>query len=76
MSISDSESYFKQRIKEIDVNSLPYSEEELRDIYRQEYEQKKKAPQLTLKLDAQSVDYDTADYFLPEKWEIPREGKR
>ncbi|MCM3671639.1 hypothetical protein M3181_22030 [Mesobacillus maritimus] len=71
------EEYFKKKLltdKEI-IKNLPYTIEELREIYRQEFDYKNSAPPLELKLEAQDIDYDTASFYLPEKWEMTRNGR-
>ncbi|WP_391558956.1 hypothetical protein [Robertmurraya sp.] len=71
------EEYFQKKLEEDRemIEELHYTIDELRNIYRQEYEWKKNMPVLDLKLEPQPLDYDTVNYYLPEKWEMPREGK-
>ncbi|MGO4185401.1 hypothetical protein AB4Z17_29980 [Paenibacillus sp. TAF43_2] len=71
------EEYFARKLQEEEktIKDLPYSFDELRDIYLQEYEWKRKAPLLDIKMEPQALDYEVAQYFLPERWEMPREGK-
>ncbi|WP_316571348.1 hypothetical protein [Neobacillus sp. YIM B06451] len=69
--------YFRQKLlneQEI-VKSLPYTEEQIREIYRQNWEWTKKAPKLELSLESQQLVYDIVQYYLPEKWEMPRTGR-
>ncbi|TYS12980.1 hypothetical protein FZC78_22615 [Rossellomorea vietnamensis] len=33
------------------------------------------APELELKMESQLLDYDTVYKYLPERWEMPRDGK-
>jgi hypothetical protein len=33
------------------------------------------APELELKMESQLLDYDTVCKYLPERWEMPRDGK-
>ncbi len=33
------------------------------------------APELVLKMESQLLDYDTVCEYLPERWEMPRDGK-
>lgn len=71
------EKYFRQKL--IDENeiikNLPYTEEQIREIYRQDWELERKIPHLELNMEPQQLDYDTVQYFLPEKWEMPRTGR-
>lgn len=71
------EKYFRQKlIDEHEIlKNLPYTEEQLREIYRQNWEWERKVPDLELSIEPQQLDYDTAQYFLPEKWEMPRQGR-
>jgi hypothetical protein len=64
--------YFKRKLAEErqTIENLPYTIEQLRNIYRQEFERKKSLPQLELKMEAQALDYNMVQYFLPEKWEM------
>lgn len=73
----DFEQYFQKKLQEEQelIQGLPYTFEQIKEVYRQEYEFKKNMPKLILQMDGQLVDYDTADYYLPEKWEMPRHGK-
>lgn len=71
------EEYFRQILLEEHeiLKNLPYTEEQLREIYRQNWEWNRKAPNLELSLEPQQLDYDTTQYYLPEKWEMPRTGR-
>jgi len=71
------EKYFEQKLQEENevLNNLSYTEEQLREIYYDEYERHMNAPELQLRMESQHVNYDMTDYYLPEKWEMPREGK-
>lgn len=62
--------YFEQKLKEKNGMTLRYSRDELEKIYREEYEYKKNAPKLEIKLEPQLVTVKLADYYLPEKWEL------
>ncbi|NRD78556.1 hypothetical protein HPT25_14425 [Bacillus sp. BRMEA1] len=71
------EKYFRQKLiseHEI-IKNLPYTEEQLREIYRGNWEWERKVPDLELSIEPQQLDYDTVQYFLPEKWEMPRKGR-
>lgn len=57
------------------INQLPYTEEELRAIYWEEFEQRKNKPLLELKMELQKVNFEMVRAYLPEKWEMLREGK-
>lgn len=69
------EVFFEMRLKEDQekIGNLPI--DMLRDIYRQEYEAKVNMLDLILRMDPQELDYKTVEAYLPEKWEMPREGK-
>jgi hypothetical protein len=71
------EKYFRQKlIDEHEIlKNLPYTEEQIREIYRQSWEWERKVPDLELNMEPQQLDYDTVQYFLPEKWEMPRKGR-
>ncbi len=71
------EQYFQKKLQEDKelLKDLPYNLEQIKEVYRQEYEFKKSMPELSIQMEGQIVDYDTADYYLPEKWEMPRHGK-
>ena len=73
----DFEKYFQAILKEEHeiLKTLPYTEEQLREIYYQPYEYEKEAPELQLKMESQPLDHHTVQYYLPEKWEMPRKGK-
>ncbi len=73
----DFETYFRQKLVEDHeiLKNLPYTNEQLQEIYRKSYEYEKSDPVLELKLESQPLDYDTVQYYLPEKWEMPRKGK-
>jgi hypothetical protein len=71
------ESYFQKKLEEDreKIETLPYTVNELKEIYRQEYKYKKAGPLLELKLESQYLDYETTNYYLPDRWEMPRKGK-
>ncbi|MCL7747328.1 hypothetical protein [Halalkalibacter alkaliphilus] len=71
------DSYFEKKLEEDQeiIASLPYSIDEIKDIYYRDYNNKRNKPSLKLKFEAQDLDYDTAQSFLPQKWEMPRKGK-
>lgn len=71
------EAFFQKKLEEDQENrkNLSFSTEQLRGIYQQEYQFLKKMPGLELKMEPQDLTFDVADYYLPEKWEMPREGK-
>jgi hypothetical protein len=71
------EKYFHDKLKtEHEMHKdLPYSKEQLREIYLQDWEWIKSAPNLELRLEPQQLDYDTAQYYLPEKWEVSKKGR-
>ena len=73
----DFEHYFQKKLEEDKelLKDLPYTMEQIKDVYRQEYEFKMNMPELAPQMEGQIVDYNTADYYLPEKWEMPRPGK-
>lgn len=75
MNEKDFEEYFKMRLKEDQekISNLPI--DVLRETYKQEYELKMNMPTLTLRMDPQELDYKTVEAYLPEKWEMPRNGK-
>ena len=55
------EEYFRQKLlddHEI-LKNVPYTEKELREIYRQNWEWERNAPDLALSLEPQQLDYDT-----------------
>lgn len=64
------EEYFKQKLKDEKGRNLPYSIDELRKMYREEYEYKKNAPKLEIKMEPQQINFKLANYYLPEKWEL------
>lgn len=71
------EVYFRQVLQDEKetIQLLQYTEEQLRQIYRDSWEWKLKIPKLELHMESQELDYETVQNFLPEKWEMPREGK-
>ncbi|WP_216830733.1 hypothetical protein [Alkalihalobacterium elongatum] len=71
------ESYFKKKLEEDQeiIASLPYTKDEIKEIYYQDYNDIRNKHSLELKLESQDLDFDTAQSFLPQKWEMPREGK-
>ncbi|WP_332634720.1 hypothetical protein [Halalkalibacter flavus] len=71
------ESYFKKKLEEDQeiIVSLPYTKDKIKEIYYQDYNNSRNKPSLKLKFEAQNLDYNTAKSFLPQKWEMPREGK-
>ncbi|MGG1689435.1 hypothetical protein ABDH65_05215 [Heyndrickxia ginsengihumi] len=73
----DFEIYYKKRQKEEHYmnQNLSISEEELKEIYRQEYEFKQNRPELEVKMEPQKLNYEIVASYLPERWEMPREGK-
>jgi hypothetical protein len=75
MNEKDFEEYFQKKLKEDQekIGNLPI--ELLRDTYRLEYELKINMPSLILKMEPQELDYRTVEVYLPEKWEMPRNGK-
>lgn len=75
MNEKDFEEYFQKKLKEDQkkIGNLPI--DLLRDTYRLEYELKMKMPSLILKMEPQELDYRTVEAYLPEKWEMPRNGK-
>jgi len=75
MNNENFEAYFKKRLEEEQdkVGNLPI--EILRDIYKQEYEFKMNRPALKLKMDPQKLNHEIVASYLPEKWEMPREGR-
>lgn len=75
MNEKDFEEYFQKKLKEDQkkIGNLPI--DLLRDTYRLEYELKMKMPSLILKMEPQELDYRTVETYLPEKWEMPRNGK-
>ncbi|MEH7013423.1 hypothetical protein V7087_21900 [Neobacillus niacini] len=75
--MSDFEEYLKKKLEENNemIEQLPYSNDQLREIYRQEYKYKKNPPALELNLEGQTINREQVEYYLPEKWEMPREGK-
>ncbi|SMQ80608.1 hypothetical protein SAMN05444673_3940 [Bacillus sp. OV166] len=75
--MSDFEEYIKKKLEENKemIGQLPYSSDQLREIYRQEYEYKKNAPALELNPEGQAINREQVEFYLPEKWEMLREGK-
>ncbi|MGF6949028.1 hypothetical protein QF028_001533 [Neobacillus sp. B4I6] len=75
--MSDFEEYIKKKLEENKemIGQLPYSSDQLREIYRQEYEYKKNPPALELNPEGQAINREQVEFYLPEKWEMPREGK-
>ncbi|MEH7481800.1 hypothetical protein V7157_12145 [Neobacillus drentensis] len=75
--MSDFEEYLKKKLEDNNemIEQLPYSNYQLKEIYRQEYEFKKNPPALELKLEGQALNREQVEFYLPEKWEMPREGK-
>lgn len=71
------EEYLKKKLKEEHdiIQNIPISIEDLRDIYWQEYEFKQNRPALKLKMEPQKLNHEIVAFYLPEKWEMPREGK-
>lgn len=71
------EAFFQKKLQEEQqtLKNPSYSTEELRRIYHQEYQFIKKMPGLELKMEPQDLTFDIADYYPPEKWEMPRDGK-
>ncbi|MDQ0254153.1 hypothetical protein J2S74_001526 [Evansella vedderi] len=71
------ETYYRRRVKEEQeiLKGLGYSEGQLREIYKQEYEYKQSRPKLELQLEPQLVNYALVQGYLPEKWEMLRDGK-
>ena len=74
---SEFEKYFQQKLQDDQevLENLPYTKEQLKEIYRTSYEYEKGAPELELGMESQPLCYDTLRYFLPERWEMPRAGK-
>jgi len=75
MNEKDFEEYFEKRLKKEQekVGNLPM--DLLRDTFQKEYEFKMNRPILTLKMDPQKLNHEIVASYLPEKWEMPREGK-
>ncbi|MEH7252928.1 hypothetical protein V7111_12440 [Neobacillus niacini] len=75
--MSEFEEYIKKKLEENKemIEQLPYSSDQLREIYRQEYEYKKNPPALELNPEGQAINREQVEFYLPEKWEMPREGK-
>lgn len=73
----DFNEFLKKRLKEDeeDLKNLPYSMEEIIQIYQQEYVFIKSIPELELKMESQDINYEIMKYYLPEKWELVRKGK-
>lgn len=71
------EKYFQSKMQENQntLANLHYSTEELREIYKQEYNFRKNMPQLDLQMEPQNLTYEVAEYYLPERWEMPHKGK-
>lgn len=71
------EEFFSKRLEDDKekIQGSPYSLEELREIYRQEYDYLNSLPLLNLKMEPQELEYDTVKAYLPEKWEMPSKGK-
>ncbi|WP_033827195.1 hypothetical protein [Bacillus andreraoultii] len=71
------EAYFQKRLNEDRnlIKNLSISIEELKEIYWQEFEFKEKRPVLKLKMEPQKLNHEIVASYLPEKWEMPREGK-
>ncbi|KKK37010.1 hypothetical protein WQ57_16650 [Mesobacillus campisalis] len=69
------EKYFQQKLKEEQevLKNLPYTKQQLQEIYRQTYEYEKTVPHLELKMESQLLDYEIVKYYVPQKWEMPRE---
>ncbi|WNF05509.1 hypothetical protein [Brevibacillus borstelensis] len=65
------EAYFQQKLQEDReaLRNVPYSMDELKQMYRHEFERIKSMPHLELQMEPQPLDYETVNYFLPEKWE-------
>ncbi|MGG4201784.1 hypothetical protein [Peribacillus frigoritolerans] len=74
--MSDFEEYLKKKLEEDKdiIEQLSYSTDQLREIYRKEYEYKKNSPALELRLEGQEIKSELVEYYLPEKWEMPRQG--
>lgn len=74
--MSDFEEYLKKKLEEDKdiIEQLSYSTDQLREIYRKEYEYKKNTPALELRLEGQEIKSELVEYYLPEKWEMPRQG--
>lgn len=75
MNDEDFEAYFKKRLEEEQGNIGNLPMEILKDTFRQEYEFRKNRPVLTLKMEPQKLNHEIVEAYLPEKWEMPREGK-
>lgn len=73
----DFEKYFQQKLKEDHevLKNLPYTTSQLQEIYRKSYEYEKCIPKLEFKMEPQLLDYETDQYYLPEKWEVLRKGQ-
>ncbi|MFK9095500.1 hypothetical protein [Bacillus salipaludis] len=77
MSDKEFEEYFKKKLEEEQENikNLPYSLKQLREIYQQEFEIRKKMPVLELKMQPQEITYDLINQYIPDSWEMVRPGK-
>ncbi|WP_216831700.1 hypothetical protein [Alkalihalobacterium elongatum] len=71
------ERYFEKKLEEDQeiIASLPYSKDEIKDIYYQDYNNSRNKHSLKLKFEAQDLDYNTAQSYLPQKREMLWEGK-
>lgn len=77
MIVNNFEDYFQRKLvedkEELENSSL--SLDDLREIYRNDWEYEQNRPHLELKMEGQNLDYETVKYYLPQKWEMPRPGK-
>ncbi|MEH7239439.1 hypothetical protein [Bacillus sp. JJ1562] len=72
------EKYFRRKLHDEHelIKNSDYTEEQLREIFLQEWEWNRNAPELNIKFEPQLLDYETTKYYLPEgAWEMPRKGK-